>query len=115
MIWWSIAKWSESNMAIQDLCAYPSHFKDFLINKHNREKKSIWVPPPVGVLKFNIDGVVIGSVGGAEAFKPLVLKFKSLTARVAWKIQHVWREGDALAGSLAKGGISRAIDFCHFA
>lgn len=59
--WWVKACWRD--------CSYTA--SDFLLNFENlrlnvravRNRKNEWFPPPVGVLKFNVDGSALGAPG----------------------------------------------------
>ncbi|KAK8996583.1 hypothetical protein V6N11_081850 [Hibiscus sabdariffa] len=62
--WWCKVKWPENSVVTTDLVLSPNIFS--LINSRTKnQQKTCWVAPGKGVLKFNTDDVVEGSVGKA--------------------------------------------------
>ncbi|OMO63429.1 hypothetical protein COLO4_32459 [Corchorus olitorius] len=95
-----------------------------------------WSPPPLGSLKFNVDGASSGSSGMAGigesdcsnavkwvnaliacpwGLNRFIIEIRAITRRLAsWHLSHVFRETNIEADELAKSGIDRPSDLIEF-
>lgn len=61
--WWFKTKWTEFNNSLLDVC---NQLSMAMIPKQAKQLKKIWTIPPMGILKFNVDGASKGKSGNAD-------------------------------------------------
>ncbi|KAL4313007.1 hypothetical protein GQ457_01G004650 [Hibiscus cannabinus] len=61
---WCKAKWPDAFPGSSAFVQDPSLFQEVITTKKDTHK-ILWLPPPLGSVKFNVDGAVCGGVGSA--------------------------------------------------
>ncbi|KAL4271167.1 hypothetical protein GQ457_13G010790 [Hibiscus cannabinus] len=54
--WWFKAKKLDSSISLESIFSDPSLSSSFNKPNHNRDARCSWQPPPMGFLKYNVDG-----------------------------------------------------------
>ncbi|XVE48611.1 hypothetical protein DITRI_Ditri01bG0015200 [Diplodiscus trichospermus] len=114
---WVKIEWPNLQKGITDFIRNPSNNSFDFISGPTRIG-TIWLKPPAGSAKFNVDGSALGKPGPAGIGGVLrdhqgdeLIRFsKSIgIADSNEAVVHVYREGNMIADSLAKEGVHRTV------